>query len=515
MVRKHLLAFNTHLPILALSLERERPESPGRSPFCRQEEAPLRTDHVRQFLRGLRDPAETIGAVCGKSYKKPVSMTESNEAGVGSRIMSGERSGLSGDQTPGSITRPGGTNESQECTPSTNDPQATPDGTIRDLTHEEMEDMVERLRADVARMERERMRDRLNAATREKKLEADNATIMSVLSRRLESDEAIERAANSVREAQGEGGGSPVTPPTDTRRTVVVGANLFPEVIEREGQPPLPTPVEDRRLETTGVEAALMAMRDSVMSLTTRIDEAERRAAHNPPGVGFEERGGPFTKTITQTLRSRAAKPLKLNYRGGGKETRISSLTALNLIQTRRVIRMPRAATCSGRRKEYLTSVSKLSKPIPGEMLYLYLAASSTAVSSALIRKEDVIELLVYFVGKGYTLAESRYPGLEKLALALIVSARKLRHYFQAHSITLFTNCPLRQVLLKPETSGRLAKWAIELGEFDIHYMPRVAIKGQAAADFILELTPMERVVECSEDSVSSTKIDNSNRLPS
>nr|XP_011457439.1 PREDICTED: uncharacterized protein LOC105349449 [Fragaria vesca subsp. vesca] len=125
-------------------------------------------------------------------------------------------------------------------------------------------------------------------------------------------------------------------------------------------------------------------------------------------------------------------------------------------------------------------------------MLYLYLAASNTAVSSALIRKDDTIELLVYYAGKGYTLAESKYPDLEKVALALIVTARKLRHYFQAHSITLYTNCPLRQVLQRLEASGMLAKWAIELGEFDIHYMPRVAIKGQAAADFISELTPMK-----------------------
>ncbi|XP_004292102.1 PREDICTED: uncharacterized protein LOC101304540 [Fragaria vesca subsp. vesca] len=140
-----------------------------------------------------------------------------------------------------------------------------------------------------------------------------------------------------------------------------------------------------------------------------------------------------------------------------------------------------------------------LSKPIPGEMLYLYLAASDTVVSSALIRKDDVIELPVYYVGKGYTLAESRYPDLEKLALALIVTARKLRHYFQAHSITLFTNCPLRHVPQKPEASERLAKWAIELGEFDIHYMPRVAIKRQAAADFISELTPMKEHEEYPE----------------
>nr|XP_011459877.1 PREDICTED: uncharacterized protein LOC101294534 [Fragaria vesca subsp. vesca] len=51
----------------------------------------------------------------------------------------------------------------------------------------------------------------------------------------------------------------------------------------------------------------------------------------------------------------------------------------------------------------------------------------------------------------------------------------------------------------KPEISGRLVKWAIELGEFDIHYQPRVAIKGQAAADFISELTPLKVVGESSE----------------
>ncbi|CAL9026207.1 unnamed protein product, partial [Prunus brigantina] len=85
--------------------------------------------------------------------------------------------------------------------------------------------------------------------------------------------------------------------------------------------------------------------------------------------------------------------------------------------------------------------------------------------------------------------AEQRYPQLEQLAYALVLSARRLRPYFQAHSINVLTNQPLRQVLQKPETSGRLIKWAIELGEFDISYHPRPAEKGQAVADFISELT--------------------------
>ncbi|VVA39663.1 PREDICTED: rve domain-containing, partial [Prunus dulcis] len=78
---------------------------------------------------------------------------------------------------------------------------------------------------------------------------------------------------------------------------------------------------------------------------------------------------------------------------------------------------------------------------------------------------------------------------VEKLAFALVVSARRLRPYFQAHTIHVLTNQPLRQVLQKPETSGRLVKWAIELGEFDIHYKPRSAMRGQAVADFLSEFT--------------------------
>ncbi|CAL2239563.1 unnamed protein product [Prunus armeniaca] len=73
---------------------------------------------------------------------------------------------------------------------------------------------------------------------------------------------------------------------------------------------------------------------------------------------------------------------------------------------------------------------------------------------------------------------------------ATLRKARRLHPYFQAHEITVLTNQPLRQVLQKSETSGRLVKWAIELGEFDVQFKPRLAEKGQAVADFISELTP-------------------------
>ena len=67
---------------------------------------------------------------------------------------------------------------------------------------------------------------------------------------------------------------------------------------------------------------------------------------------------------------------------------------------------------------------------------------------------------------------------MEILIFALVTAARKLRPYFQAHTIEVPTEYPMKQVLLKPKTSGRLRKWAIELSEFDIRYRPKIAIKG-------------------------------------
>ena len=124
--------------------------------------------------------------------------------------------------------------------------------------------------------------------------------------------------------------------------------------------------------------------------------------------------------------------------------------------------------------------------------MILYLATTEHAISSVLLREERTQMKLVYYVSKRLLGAESRYPIMERLALCLVHASRKLRPYFQAHPIRVFTNHPLRQVLAKPETSGRLLKWAIELGQFEITYHPRTTIKGQALADFIVECTGLD-----------------------
>ncbi|GFY91230.1 hypothetical protein Acr_07g0014260 [Actinidia rufa] len=142
--------------------------------------------------------------------------------------------------------------------------------------------------------------------------------------------------------------------------------------------------------------------------------------------------------------------------------------------------------------KEYLESPPLLSVPTADEDLYVYLSASPTVISAVLVREEGKIQKPIYYVSKTLIGAEARYPRIEKIAYALMIAARKLCHCFQAHSIIVLIDQPLKQILqrpTRPDTLGRLLKWSIELSEFHIEYKPRTAIKAQALADFIVEST--------------------------
>ena len=84
----------------------------------------------------------------------------------------------------------------------------------------------------------------------------------------------------------------------------------------------------------------------------------------------------------------------------------------------------------------------------------------------------------VYFVSKALNKTEVNYTAMEKLVLALVFAAKRLRRYFQAHPIAVVTDQPIKQVISKPEASGRLRKWSVLLGEYNISYIPRTSVKG-------------------------------------
>ena len=142
--------------------------------------------------------------------------------------------------------------------------------------------------------------------------------------------------------------------------------------------------------------------------------------------------------------------------------------------------------------KTYLSSPPILVSPTEGELLTLYLAVSDFSTSAVLVRDKERVQHPVYYCSRALRGAEERYPRMEKLILALVTAARKLRPYFQAHTIEVQTEYPMKQVLHKPETSDRLMKWAIELSEFDIRYRPKTVIKGQVLADFVMEFASPE-----------------------
>jgi ribonuclease HI len=111
------------------------------------------------------------------------------------------------------------------------------------------------------------------------------------------------------------------------------------------------------------------------------------------------------------------------------------------------------------------------------------------------------IQYLVYFISKVLSDSKTHYFHILKMAYDLIITSRKLSHYFQVQQIKVHTSSTLRGILNNREAIRKIVKWAIELSMYDIVYKPRMAIKAHALGDFIAEWTktlspPKERELE-------------------
>ncbi|XP_071724465.1 uncharacterized protein [Rutidosis leptorrhynchoides] len=83
---------------------------------------------------------------------------------------------------------------------------------------------------------------------------------------------------------------------------------------------------------------------------------------------------------------------------------------------------------------------------------------------------------------------ELRYSPIEKIYLALMLAIKKLCHYMHVHPIRLISRAdPIKYILAQPVLSGRLAKRALLLQEFEITFVPQRAVKGQAIAGFLAD----------------------------
>ncbi|CAI9782192.1 unnamed protein product [Fraxinus pennsylvanica] len=99
-------------------------------------------------------------------------------------------------------------------------------------------------------------------------------------------------------------------------------------------------------------------------------------------------------------------------------------------------------------------------------------------MSLVLVREEGSTQLPIYYISNALLSVESRNTDMQKLVLSLIIASRRLRPYFQAHSIWVVINFPFKQVLQKPDALGRRMKWTVELSEFDISCKPKISKKG-------------------------------------
>ncbi|GAU45958.1 hypothetical protein TSUD_301670 [Trifolium subterraneum] len=135
--------------------------------------------------------------------------------------------------------------------------------------------------------------------------------------------------------------------------------------------------------------------------------------------------------------------------------------------------------------KRALSEPPVLTRLVEGEKLYLYLVVASEAISAVLIRETEQGQKPVYFVSRALQGPELRYLQIEKIALAVIMAARRLRYYFLAHSIVIRTDQPVKQLLARPDMVGRMLKCA----EFDISFESRKGLKAQVLADYVAEMT--------------------------
>lgn len=111
--------------------------------------------------------------------------------------------------------------------------------------------------------------------------------------------------------------------------------------------------------------------------------------------------------------------------------------------------------------KDHLNSLPPLAGPHKGDTLYLYIIVSAHIVSVMLLREECKNKQLIYFISHTLFDNEKRYTLMEKSALAIIITTRKLKQYFDAHHIIVPTVILLEKALDNFEKLGRLAKWAM------------------------------------------------------
>jgi hypothetical protein len=143
--------------------------------------------------------------------------------------------------------------------------------------------------------------------------------------------------------------------------------------------------------------------------------------------------------------------------------------------------------------KRALSTAPILAAPAPREPMLLYIAATPRVIRVMIVvertkeGKELSVQGPVYYLSEVLTLSKQNYPHYQKVAYDVYMAAKKLKHYFEEHPITVVSTTPLSEIIGCKDATGRVAKWAIEFAAHTIQYKPRTTIKSLIIADFFAD----------------------------
>jgi hypothetical protein len=130
-----------------------------------------------------------------------------------------------------------------------------------------------------------------------------------------------------------------------------------------------------------------------------------------------------------------------------------------------------------------------LASPEPDETLLLYVVATTQVVNADLIVEWEEpghvykVRRLIYYISNLLSDCETRYNQVQKMFYAILITKRKLLHYFESHPIRVVASFGLGEIVKNHLTMRRIAEWTFELMGLNITYVPQTTIKSQALAD--------------------------------